>query len=85
MKNGKLMTLEQRVQRLETDLRVIKELLQKNMEAKEPWWNAIAGIYQNDPEAQEVMKSVLEMREKERRQARRQRTRAKKQTARVDR
>ena len=77
MKNGKPVSLEERLEHLEADVKEIKSLLQAQQEPKEPWWKALVGMYENDPAFEEVDRIIRENREKQRRQARRRRPKAK--------
>jgi hypothetical protein len=79
MKNGKPVDLEGRLQSLEADVKEIKEMLQAQHSPNEPGWKSFVGMFANDPVADEVRKITDEIREKERRQARRKPARKKKQ------
>jgi hypothetical protein len=80
MKNGKPNSMEERLERLEADVKEIKTLLQTQQAAKEPWWKPFVGMFANDPVAEEVRKITDAIRAKERRKARRKTARKKKQT-----
>ena len=71
MKNGKPIALESRLKRLEADVAEIKALLQVREEPKEPWWKAVVGTFEGDPVFEEISRLGREIREKERRKARR--------------
>ena len=49
----------------------IKALLQGKPEGTEPWWEEMIGVFANDPVFAEIDRLGREIREKERRQARR--------------
>lgn len=71
MKNGKPIDLESRLKGLEADVAEIKALLQAQQEPKEPWWKAVVGTFEGDPVFEEISRLGQEIREKERRKARR--------------
>jgi hypothetical protein len=71
MKNGKPVSLETRLQRLEDDVNEIKALLQAQQGPKKPWWENVVGTFANDPVAHEIIKLGLEVRERDREKARR--------------
>lgn len=74
MKNGKPIDLESRLKRLEADVAEIKALLQ----AQQPQgWRAVLGAFADDPVFDEILRLGNEVREKERRIARRQRAKGK--------
>ena len=75
MKNGKPVDLEMRLERLEADVKEIKTLLQARPATGQAWWKPFVGMFENDPAAEEVDKIMRENREKERRKARRTRSR----------
>jgi hypothetical protein len=77
MKNGKPVSLEQRLDRLEADVKEIKTALEAQRTSRQPTWRDFVGIFENDPVAEEVRKFTEEMREKERRKARRTRAKSK--------
>jgi hypothetical protein len=77
MKNGKAIDWEGRLARLEADVQEIKAMLQTQRTSQEPWWKSFVGMYANDPVADEVRKITEEIRDKERRKARRTPTRKK--------
>ena len=81
MKNGKPPNFEERMTRLEADVREIKAMLEAQQKPTEPWWKPFVGMYANDPVADEVRKIVEENHERERRKALRKPARKKKQTA----
>jgi len=68
MKNGKPIDWESRLQRLEADVKDIKALLQAQ---QQQGWKAVVGAFANDPVFDEIRKITDELREKERRRARR--------------
>jgi hypothetical protein len=78
MKNGKPIDLQTRLERLEADVKEIKAMLQAQQEPKKPWWENMVGVFANDPVYEEIIKLGLEVREKDRRKARRARAKAKK-------
>lgn len=77
MKNGKPINLDERLTRLEADVREIKAMLAAQQKPKEPSWKDFVGMYENDPAFEEVDRIVRENQEKQRRQARRRRPKAK--------
>lgn len=77
MKNGKPVSLEQRLLRLEADVDELKATLRAQQEPKKPWWEEMVGVFANDPVFEEVDRIVQENREKERKRARRKQPKAK--------
>jgi hypothetical protein len=78
MKNGKLSDWEVRLARLEADVREMKALLQAQQpDSTKPWWESVVGTFANDPVFEEIDRLGREIREKERRKARRARPKAK--------
>jgi hypothetical protein len=77
MKNGKPANLETRLERLEADVKEIKAMLQAQPESKGASWRSFVGMFANDPVADEVRKITEEIQEKERRKARRARSKKK--------
>ena len=77
MKNGKPIDLESRLVSLEADVKEIKALLQSQYGPKEPWWKAVVGTFADDPVFDEIRRLGEEIREKERRKARRARPKQK--------
>jgi uncharacterized small protein (DUF1192 family) len=77
MKNGKPNELEERLARLEADVKEIKALLQNKTESTKPWWEETIGMFK-DPVGQEIVRLGLEVREKDRRKTRRARAKVKK-------
>jgi hypothetical protein len=77
MKNGKPINLEARLKRLEADVTEIKALLSARQESEEPWWKAIVGSMAGNPVAEEIRKLTAEISEKERKKARRTRSKNK--------
>jgi hypothetical protein len=71
MKNGKANDLETRLERLEADVKAIKDMLQTQQPSKEPWWHSVVGSFADDPVAHEIIQLGLEVREKDREKARR--------------
>ena len=76
LKNGKLNDWEARLERLEADVNEIKTILQAQP-PKEPWWKAIVGSFEGDPVFAEIDRLGREIREKERRKARKVRSKRK--------
>ena len=68
MKNGKPVSLEERLKTLEADVKEIKAMLQArpagNNDPKKSWWEEMIGVFANDPVADEVRKIVEENRER---------------------
>ena len=77
MKNGKPNEYEARLERLEADVKEVKAMLQAQGEPTKAWWKEIIGTFK-DPVGQEIIRLGLEVREKDRRKARRARAKAKK-------
>jgi hypothetical protein len=75
MKNGKPTDWEARLARLEADVKEIKELLQTREQPQ--GWKAVVGAFADDPVFDEILRLGNEVREKERRKARRQRKKGK--------
>jgi len=70
MKNGKAISLKERLERLEADVQEIKTLLHAQ-QPKEPWWKSVVGTFPDDPVFNEIIRLGLEVREKDREKARR--------------
>jgi hypothetical protein len=62
------LTLEQRVEVIERELNFLKAQLPKN--SPKPWWQKIAGIFENDPAFDEILALGQAIREQERLAAR---------------
>jgi hypothetical protein len=72
MKNGKPIDWETRLEKLEADVKDIKAMPQAQQKPEEPWWHSVVGsMPAGDPACDAVSKIVSELREKERREARR--------------
>jgi hypothetical protein len=76
MKNGKLVDFEQRLSRLEADVKEIK-ILEAQQRPRQSSWKDFVGVLENDPVAEEARKISDAMRERERRRARRMRPKTK--------
>ncbi len=61
------LTLEQRVEIIERELDILKAQLPKNHQ--KPWWQKIAGVFENDPAFDEIVSLGQAIREQERRDA----------------
>lgn len=69
MKNGKFDALDQRLQRLEDEVRQLRATIEAQIEPK--GWQSIAGSHAGDPVFAEITRLGREIRESERRKARR--------------
>jgi hypothetical protein len=49
-------TLETRLSALEREMAQIKRLLQSKPGSAEPWWERIAGVFEDDPVFEQAMK-----------------------------
>jgi hypothetical protein len=58
-------SVEQRLARLEDEVRKIKEQLGTTSEDGEPWWKSIIGTHENDPDFAEIVRLGREIREKD--------------------
>ncbi|MBI2808118.1 MAG: hypothetical protein HYX68_24295 [Planctomycetes bacterium] len=76
MKNGKPVNLETRLERLEGDVKEIKAMLLAQQPPKQGW-PAIVGAFADDPVFDEIARLGAEIRENERKKARRKRNRQK--------
>ena len=65
MKND--LTLQQRVDLLEQEINQIKSHLFKN--AQQPWWQKIVGVFENDPDFEQISSLGQAIREQERMEA----------------
>lgn len=61
------LTLEQRVELIERELNLLKARLPKN--GAKPWWQKIAGTFENDSVFDEISSLGQALREQERREA----------------
>lgn len=61
------LTIEQRVELIERELNLLKSQLPKN--GSKPWWQKIAGVFENDPVFEEISSLGQSLREQERREA----------------
>jgi len=61
------LTLEKRVELIERELAFLKAQLSKN--SQQPWWQKIAGVFENDPVFEEISSLGQAIREQERREA----------------
>jgi len=61
------LTLEQRVELIERELNFLKAQLPRN--SQKPWWQKIAGVFENDPVFDEISSLGQALREQERREA----------------
>ena len=75
MKNGKPIDLAARLERLEADVKEIKALLQAQQQPQ--GWKAVVGAFADDPVFEEITRLGAEIREKERKKARRSRAKQK--------
>ncbi len=57
------LTLEERVERLERQLATISSRLSEN--SHKPWWEKIAGVFENDPDFEEILALGREIREQD--------------------
>lgn len=69
MKNGKKIDWEARLERLEADVKEIKAMLA--VQQPKQGWKAIVGAFADDPVFEEITRLGAEIREKERKKARR--------------
>lgn len=60
------LTLEQRVELIERELNFLKSQLPKN--SQRPWWQKIAGVFENDPVFDEISSLGQSFREQERKE-----------------
>ncbi|HEV3259116.1 MAG TPA: hypothetical protein VG013_19745 [Gemmataceae bacterium] len=58
MSKTMLQQLEERVSRLEEDLRQVKTQLAKDKEPEQPWWERIAGSHEGDKTFEAIMREV---------------------------
>lgn len=77
MKNGKPISFKARLERLEGDVKEIKAMLQAQQVPKQPWWEEMIGVFADDPVFDEIDRLGREIREKERKKARRAPSKAK--------
>jgi hypothetical protein len=61
------MTLKQRIDLLENEIKLLKALMLKN--ANQPWWEQIVGVFENDPDFEQISSLGRAIREKERMKA----------------
>lgn len=61
------MTLQQRIDLLEKEIKVLKAHILKN--AKQPWWQQIVGVFENDPDFEQIESLGRAIREQERMEA----------------
>jgi hypothetical protein len=62
MKNE--MTLQQRIDLLEKEIKLLKSHIYKN--AQQPWWHQIVGVFENDPDFEQISALGQSIREQER-------------------
>ncbi len=62
------MTLQKRIDLLENEIKAIKSYLFKN--AAQPWWQQIVGVFENDPDFEQISSLGRAIREQERMDAR---------------
>jgi hypothetical protein len=56
-------TIEARLSALEREITQIKQLLQRKSGPSQPWWERIAGAFEDDPVYQQAMKLGRQYRE----------------------
>lgn len=61
------MTLEQRIDLLENEIKLLKSLMLKT--AHQPWWEQIAGVFENDADFEQIESLGRSIREQERTKA----------------
>jgi hypothetical protein len=57
-------TLEQRIEIIERELDLLKSRL--NVNSQNPWWEKVAGVFENDPAFEEISSLGRSIREQER-------------------
>jgi hypothetical protein len=57
-------TLEQRIETIERELDLLKSRL--NVSSQNPWWEKVAGVFENDPAFEEISSLGRSIREQER-------------------
>lgn len=62
MKNE--ITLKQRMDLLENEIKLLKSKMLKN--SQQPWWHQIVGVFENDPEFEQISSLGSSIREQER-------------------
>jgi hypothetical protein len=58
-------SVEQRLARLEDEVRKIRERLEANSTGGQPWWKSIIGTHENDADFAEIVRLGREIREKD--------------------
>jgi len=61
------LTLQQRIDLLENELKVLKLYILKN--TPQPWWKQIEGVFENDPDFEQILSLGQAIREQERLEA----------------
>ncbi|MCI0487763.1 MAG: hypothetical protein L0229_14315 [Blastocatellia bacterium] len=64
------MTLEDRVELLENEMRLLKSVVQQAKENQQPWWEQLAGEFKDDPVFDEIVEYGRKYRESLDRQTR---------------
>jgi len=61
------MTLQQRIDLIENEIKLLKSYVFKN--AQQPWWQQIVGLFENDPDFDQISSLGRSIREQERMEA----------------
>lgn len=69
MKNGKAITIRERLQKLEQEVEQLRSFVETRVETKD--WRSIVGSHAGDPVFEEIVRLGQAFREAERRKARR--------------
>ncbi|HEX9974387.1 MAG TPA: hypothetical protein VGD14_20125 [bacterium] len=58
------MTIQQRIDLLENEIKILKSYILKN--TPKPWWQQIVGVFENDPDFEQISSLGRSIREQER-------------------